>query len=386
MTSRNLSILGLVAVLAVVAGIWLASRQTSTPADTTAVLYPDLKKELDAVTTVRIVKAGGAPAVELKRGENGWTVAERNNFPADDTKLRKLITSLADAKLVEEKTSNPESYATLGVEDVSNAAASGMQVEIEGPKQPVKVIVGKQATGGQSHYVRRAGEPKSWQINKSIDTSSSADQWLRKSVLDVSADRVQSAEVSVGAAKPYSAVKKTRADAEFTVEGLPKGKELSSPSAADSFASALSGLTLSDVQPATAITDKPSARATIKTFDGLVTEATGWKKDDKHYVALKTSYDAALAEKFKVATADTEKKDAGTNSKADADKKDPATDNSEGAPPAAETPAAEPAKPATRNVEEEATKSNAQLTGWVYEIPAYKYDAIFKPLDELIKK
>jgi hypothetical protein len=374
MTSRNLSILGLVAVIAVVAGVWLAGRQTSTPADTTAVLYPDLKKELDAVTAVRIVKAGGTPAVELERAEGGWTVAERNNFPADDAKLRKLITSLADAKLVEEKTSNPESYKALGVEDISNAAAGGVQIEIDGAKQPLKLIVGKQASGGQSYYVRRAGEPKSWLINKSIDTSSSADQWLRKSVIDVSADRVQSAEVTVGTAKPYSALKKTRADADFTVEGLPKGKELSSPSAADNFATALAGLTLSDVQPATAVTDKPSAHATIKTFDGLVTEATGWKKDDKHYVALKTSYDAALAEKFKVATADAEKKEA------------PAA-NSEGAPPAAaDKPAEEAAKSATRNVEEEASKANAQLTNWVYEIPAFKYDAIFKPVDELIKK
>jgi hypothetical protein len=373
MTSRNLSILGLIAVIAVAAGIWLAGRQTSSPAETSAALYPDLKNELNDITTVRIVKAGGTAAAEMKRSENGWTVTERNNFPADDAKLRKLIASLAEAKTLEEKTSNPESYATLGVEDISNAGAGGMQIEIEGPKQPLKLIVGKQAPGASSHYVRRAGEPKSWLINKSIDTSSSADQWLRKNVIDVSADRVQSAEVTVGTAKPYTAQKKTRADAEFAVEGLPKGKELASPSAADNFASALSGLTLSDVREASTMTDKPSAQTTIKTFDGLVTHATGWKKDDKHYVALKTSYDAALAEKFKVATAETEKKDAAT------DKKDPPAANSEGAPPTAE-------KPAGRNVEEEATKANAQLSGWVYEIPAYKYDAIFKPIDELIKK
>lgn len=375
MTSRNLSILGLVAVIAVVAGLWLAGRQTtSTPAgtDTTAMLYPDLKKEIDAITTVRILKAGTTPAVELKRGEGGWTVTQRNNYPADDAKLRKLISGLADAKTVEEKTSNPESYKTLGVEDISDTAAGGMQVEIEGPKQPVKLIVGKQASGSQSQYVRRAGEPKSWQINKSIDTSSSADQWVRKSIIDVGADRVQSAVVTVGNAKPYSAEKKTRADADFAVVGLPKGKELSSPSAADSFASALTGLTLSDVKTANAITDKPSATATIKTFDGLVAEATGWQRDEKYYVALKTSYDAALAEKFKVATAETEKKDDAANG--------------EGAPPAADKPAAEPAKPAALNVEEEASKANAQLNGWVYEIPAYKYEAIFKPIDELIKK
>lgn len=381
MTSRKLLILGIVAIVAVVGGIWLAQRQTSTPSSEAAVLYPALKKELDAITAVRIVKAGGAPAVELKRGQSGWTVSDRANYPADDAKLRKLITSLADAKLVEEKTSNPESYATLGVEDISNAAAGGVQIEIDGPKQPLKLIVGKQGSGGQSQYVRRVGEPQSWLVNKDIDTSASADQWLEKTIVNVSADRIQSAEVTVAKAKPYSAVKKSRADADFTVEGLPKGKELSSPAAADSFATALASLMLSDVQSASAITGEPTARTTIKTFDGLVADVSGWKQDDKRYIALKTSYDAAQAERFKVATA------AATDEKADKDKKEDAAANSEGAPPTAETkPAAEPAKAAAPNVEEEVSKANAQINGWVYEIPAYKYDAIFKPLDELIKK
>jgi glucan-binding YG repeat protein len=222
--------------------------------------------------------------------------------------------------------------------------------------------------------VRRAGEPQSWLINKNLDTAASPDQWLRKQVIDVSADRIQSAEVAIGKAKPYSALKKSRADADFVVEGLPKGKELSSPSAADSFATALAGLTLTDVQSATAVSGTPDARATLKTFDGLVTEASGWKKDDKHYIALKTSFDAAHAERFKVATA------------AETEKKEADAPQGEGAPPAEKTPAAEPAKSAATNVADEASSTNAKLTGWVYEIPAYKYDAIFKPLDELIKK
>ena len=378
MTSRKLSILAIVAVVAVIAGLWLAGRHTSPPSSESAALYPDLKSELASITAVRIVKAGGSPALEVKRGESGWTVAERHDYPADEAKLRKLITSLAEAKVLEEKTSNPESYPALGVEDVSDAAAGGVQIELDGPKQPVKLIVGKQAQGAQSQYVRRAGEPKSWLVNKSIDTSSSADQWLRKQIIDVSADRVQSAEVSIGKSKPYSAVKKTRADADFTVEGLPKGKELSSPSAADNFATALAGLTLSDVKAASEVTDPPSARTTIRTFDGLVTEVSGWEKDDKHYVALKTSFDAALADKFKVATADAEKKEAASEEK-------DAPANAEGAPPTDKSNDAA-AQPAAPDVAGESTKANAQLNGWVYEIPAYKYEAIFKPLDDLIKK
>ncbi len=373
MTSRKLSILALVAVIAVVAACGSAGRQTSPPSTESAALYPDLKSELARSLTLRIVKAGGTPALEVKRGDNGWTVTERHNYPADEAKLRKLITSLTEAKVLEEKTIQLESYKALGVEDVSDAAAGGVQIELDGPKQPIKLIVGKQAQGAQSQYVRRAGEPKSWLVNKSIDTSSSADQWLRKDIIDVSADRVQSAEVTVDKSKPYSAVKKTRADADFTVEGLPKGKTPSSPSAADNFATALAGLTLSDVKAASEVTDPPSARATIKTFDGLVTEADRWKKDDKHYVALKTSYDAALCRQI-------QSRDCGCRRRKRRQRE------TRRRRPASQTSPLTPRKPATRNVAEESTKANAQLNGWVYEIPAYKYDAIFKPLDELIKK
>ena len=66
-------------------------------------------------------------------------------YPADAAKVRKLLLALAEAKPVEEKTSNPANYAALGVEDVSSADATGVRVELEGTAQPVNLIVGKAA-------------------------------------------------------------------------------------------------------------------------------------------------------------------------------------------------------------------------------------------------
>ena len=70
-----------------------------------------------------------------------------------------------------------------------------MRIELVGPPKPVNLIVGKPGIGAQSSYVRRAGEPQSWLIDASIDTSASPDAWLRKDIIDVSADRMQSARV-----------------------------------------------------------------------------------------------------------------------------------------------------------------------------------------------
>ena len=346
MTSRRLLILGIAAIVAIVAGVWLAGREGSSGSSGSQALYPGLKEQLNSVTAIRIYKAGDARVVELKREGDSSTVTERDNYPADEGKLRRLLIAIADAKLYEEKTSNPEGYATLGVEDTKGNGATSLRIELVGTPKPVNLIVGKQGAGARSTYVRRAGEPQSWLIDTTIDTSSAPEAWLRKDIIDVSADRMQSASVQTKGGKPYTAAKAARADTNFAVEGLPKGKSLSAPTAANSVAMALASLSLADVRTASTFqSTPPAARATFKTFDGLVVEADGWVQDQKHYIALRPSFDAALAERFKV----------------------------------------EAPNPAAPNVAEDAKKFAAKVTGWVYEIPDYKYESVFKPVDQLVK-
>jgi Domain of unknown function (DUF4340) len=364
MTSRRLLTLIVAALIAIGAGLWLATRQASTVADQErAALCPELKQQLDAVKSVRIYKAGDVRSVELVRQDRGWGVSERAGYPADEPKLRKLLRSLADAKVFEEKTSNPAGYKSLGVEDISESAATGVRLELTGQQAPVNLLVGKSGVGGESQYVRRAGEAQSWLVDHTIDTSASPDAWLRKDVLDVSADRVQAASVSIKGQKTYTAAKNSRADAGFSVTNLPKGKKLSSPSAANGFSTALSGLTLADVRPASAFDGQaPDAQATFTTFDGLVVQLDGWSRNDKRFVAVKTSHDAQVADRFKVATT-------ATDDKASAGDTKPA-------------PAAVESK--TPNAAEEAKVANDRLAGWVYELPSYKYEQVFKPLEQLL--
>jgi hypothetical protein len=366
MTSRRLLILGIAALLIIVAGVWLAGREGSTGTSAgTSALYPGLKEQLNAVNAVRLYKAGDARVVELVRKDDGWKVSERGSYPADEGKVRKLLIAIADAKTAEQKTADPQQYAKLGVEDTKATGATSLRIELVGTQKPVDLIVGKQAVGARANYVRRAGEPQSWLIDTTIDTSATPDAWLRKDIIDVSADRVQSATVSVKGGKPYTAAKSARAEQNFAVTGLPKGKSLSAPTAANSVAMALAALSLADVKPASAFqSTPPAARATFKTFDGLVVDVDGWIQDQKHYVALHPSFDAAQAERFKVATAPVE------------EKKDEKAGEQKEAPP----------QPAAPNVAEDAKKVTEKVTGWVYEIPDYKYESLFKPVDQLVSK
>ena len=383
MTPRRLLILGAAAVVVLVGALLLSNPRSSADQKSAGALYPQLKEQVNAVTAVRIFKAGDAKAVEVQRKDAEWNVVERSGYPADVAKVRKLLLALAQAKPLEEKTSNPQNYPTLGVEDVSDAKATGVRIELEGTPKAVNLIVGKAGSGANSTYVRRVGEPASWLVDQSLTASSNPHDWLRSSVIDISADRIQSATITLGSAKPYSAAKTTRADADFTVDGLPKGKQLSAPAAANGFASALSALTLADVRPASDFSaDKPIAHATYRTFDGLVAEVDGWMKDSKHYVAIKTSYDKALAQRFHVETTAPEKATDKAAGKSEAKPADTA------ATPTAATQSIDAAQKAAAANEkiEDAARINTALAGWVYEIPEYKYEAIFKPLDSLLKK
>ena len=355
MTPRRLLILAVIAVVAVIGAVLLANQRASTARVPSDLLYAELKAQADSVKAIRIYKAGDTRALEIIRNGAEWTLTERNAYPIAAVKARRLVQALSDAKILEEKTADPTKYAALSVEDVSAAEAKGVRIELEGPATPVNLIVGKDGPSGKASYVRRVGDTQSWLVNTQLSASPEIGDWLDKEIINVSSDRIQSVAVAIEGQKPYSAAKSTRADADFKVEPLPKGKALSSPSAANSAATALMSLSLDDVVPKADVTSsKAVAQATYKSFDGLVVQVDGYKKDDKRYIALTPTYDAALAEKFHIKT------DADAKAKADA--------------------AAAP------NVEEEAKTAAAKVASWAYQIPDYKYDAIFRPLDEMLKK
>ena len=359
MTSRKVLILAVAAIAVLAVALLLTQRATSSRTKPASVLYPDLKSELASITAVQVFKAGDAQTVELARKDNQWVVTERAGYPANTSKVNKLLIALSEAKPVEEKTANPENYPTLGVEDLKELSASGTRLELQGVSSPVNLIVGKSA-GTRGAYVRRAGESTSWLIDQNLDVSDAPGEWLRTSIIDVGADRVQSVTVATEGAKPYTVEKSARADADFRTTAVPKGKKADTFTV-NGFASALSHLNLSDVHAAREFEGgKPSSHATVRTFDGLVVDVDGWTKDGKHFIAVRTSYDEGLAKRFHVETKPAEKA---------------ANDESEAS-----------AKPATDNVAETAKTTDDQLKEWVFEIPDYKYEALFKPSSALVEK
>lgn len=362
MTGRRLIVLVILALLAIVGAVWLSSERDLRRGESAgSPVFPTLSGALNDITEVRLVKAGGQTAVTLKRGEKHWQVVERSLYPADGGKLRKLLIDLAELRILEQKTSNPENYAVLGVEDVSAPTATGVRLELSGAPQPIALIVGKSA-GGRSSYARAGESAASIVVTPALTLDTEPKNWLDRVVVDIAANRVQQASISGGKGAAYIALRESRERTDLTVRDLPKGRELASPTAANPIASAFSGLSFEDVRavPADEQWGTDAAQAEYRLFDGTILEITGRKDGEQHWIRLTARFDDAQQQRFVVA-------------------------------PAAETqtPTA-PASPPVSEPKPEEARSQAQVlaarfAGWAYEIPAYQYDALFRPLDELLK-
>src|SRR5262249_41769510 len=149
--------------------------------------------ELDSVTTVSIFKGSPTPTVTVHKQGDTWTVAERADYPADVSKVRKLILALNDAKIREEKTSNPDNYAVIGVEDATKAGATGAQIELQAKSGKLDVIVGKPT--GRGNFVRRAAEKTSYVAEPGISLESEPRFWIDTHLLDIDNAKIQSIEL-----------------------------------------------------------------------------------------------------------------------------------------------------------------------------------------------
>ena len=324
------------------------STQRNLPRDSRGgALLPGLTGQLNTVTSLSVRRGSATPTVTVHEQAGRWTVAERADYPADVPKLRKLLLALSDAKVVEEKTSNPASFPVIGVEDPALPGASGAEVSIVAKDGKHAVIVGKPF--GEGNFARRGGENRSYSVEPGISFEAEPRHWIDSRLLDIAASNVQSVAVKpatasaytvhravgVGAAAASGAAAGPRAGAGagappspaataadgFTLDGVPPGRKAADAASLAPSPTAFSGLTADDVAPAADIDFSKATVATVTFADGNVLTITGTMSGDKHWIQLQTTKDAAL---------------------------------------------------------------NAKAAGRAFEIAAYRFDSVFRPLEQML--
>ena len=329
MNARRVVALLAAGLALIVFAMWIASqRHLERAALAGDLVLPGLEHNVNAVTEVGLRKGDGT-GTTLKRDSAGWSVAERG-WPADPGKVRKLLLDLGALNIVEEKTRLPANYPQLGVQDVSSPTATGTRIEVITPARTWALIVGK-SSGAKSGYVRLANASQTLLAAPLLTVDADPKGWLDHALIDLAPERVRQVDERPIEGAGFSATRDKKEQTDFTVTPVPRGRELTAPGAADPIAGSLSSLTFDEVAKAGAAADPKVAHALFRTFDGLEVNVAGRKDGARALVTIHTH-----------ATA--------------------------------------------KQTEAEAQQRNARLGGWEFAIPDYKYAAIFRPLEDLLKK
>jgi hypothetical protein len=295
MSRTRFSVL-LVAALVAICGAFFLSSQRNLQKDTRgAPLLPTLAPELNTVTEVSITKGSATPAVTLHKTGDHWSVEERADYPADVAKLRRLLLALGDAKVVEEKTSDPANYPIIGVEDPAKPGASGAEVGVVAQDGKHAVIVGKPV--GEGTFVRRAGEIKSYTVEPAISVEAEPRSWIETQLIDIPSSSIQDVEFRPAAGAGYTLHRLKPKEDGFALDKIPAGRKALDAKALAPSASTLSGLATEDVAAAKDIDFSQSAQAIFTLEDGNVITLAGAVVGDKRWIEVQSSKDTALAAK-----------------------------------------------------------------------------------------
>jgi hypothetical protein len=326
MSRQRFMALLVVALAAITAALYLSTQRNVVREVHGLPLLPALASELDSVTSLSVLKGSATPSVTVHKQGEQWTVAERANYPADVPKLRKLLLALSDAKIREEKTSDPANYSIIGVEDPSKPGATGAQIELLAKNAKLGVIVGKPID--QGNFVRRTGEKSSYIVEPGISFEAEPRFWIDTRLLNFSADKLQSIQFKPDTGPAYTVRRVTEAipkldesknsapnaagtpaasaapaapaapaASKFILEGVPSGRQAADANTLAPSPGTFSDLNDDDVAPIAEIDFSKPSTVTLAFSDGSVITLTGASVGEKRWMQVAAPKDAILSAK-----------------------------------------------------------------------------------------
>jgi hypothetical protein len=290
-------------------------------------MFPGLAPKLQDATRIEITHQGKATAIE-KHGDT-WGLVDRGGYVVQASKLRGMLTALTELRLVEQRTSDPEQFNRLGLEDPNGKTGTSnlLRVLDASGKPIVALVVGHRRVRTQGNvpeqvYVRRTDDNQTWLAEGSLQVDADPQLWLERDIMNIDHARIANVAVTHGdetlelARDGQKLVLKAPTEHppldDYKMDDIDRGLEL---------------LTFQDVQTDKEPVGDKVGQSVYTTSDGLAVTATVFKGEKDIWARF-------------AATGSDKTKD-------------------------------------------EADKLNARLAGWTYQLGAWKQKALVPSLDDL---
>lgn len=299
---KKLNSLSILAILTVVMVIWMMITiyQTEDSGDDFSLLYPELFQQLSDINNITFKSEHDE--FTLKRVGTDWVLDEYHDYLADDDLVRRILVDLADARILEPKTDDPELYSVLGVEGADNGGSS-IVINLYSDDNPIAgLILGMardlnvQTAGPQQFYVRRADEERSYLAEGYFNFSPVMLNWIDGQIMDIARERIARVDIIQPNGDTATLINLGEKDKFGTLEDR-ENTIFRYQQLGYDIAGSLHQMRLEDVQPAADFSrgNAEVVRAEFTTYDGLkVTSLTSFN-DGFYFSTFRAEYAPAAA-------------------------------------------------------------------------------------------
>ena len=302
------------AVTVVLAVFVVLDRPTATfdPVDREPV-FPALRSNPDSAAKIEVNSRFGS--FSMVRTDGKWSTPDRFDYPIDERDIRRLIVSISDMRYIERKTSRPDRFARLEVDDVDgiNAESAFLRISDSGGSVLAESIIGRPSArfidgSSSGTYIREPGTNVVWLVSGIANVQTRLIPWLERTIVSLPANTVARVELSSNDGTVTLSREKPDTE-EFVLADAPEGRALNGRKAT-SISRALANVELEDIKPRGELTLPGDAQtAIVTTFDGVAVTARMAKIDGKAWGSFVAAYtgdpsdqsDAAKAARASVA-------------------------------------------------------------------------------------
>lgn len=335
--------------------VFAPDKESSDRSVADTLLLPEISDQINAVSRVEIVTAGNNPIATLFRDESTWRLEQMASYRANWPQLRSLLAALAQARIIEPKTDNPQYYDRLGVEDVSSADAGGVLVKLSIGNQTTGIVIGHQAQGVKGRYVRLQNAAASALVDQDIEVSVIPLDWLDTTIVDISASEVAEVELIHGSGERVLVTRISADQTDFDLVGLPLDREIRNSWTVNSLGSVFAMLEFETVRQQDDLDWSNAAKMRMLMFSGVEIMAEVMEAGGEYLLQLHASHPAAnvVGHQSIENTASIEQQEIDRQAQIDI-------------------------KKAVEDI-------NQNTTGWVYGISKQKFDVLVRRPEELLK-
>ena len=360
MSNKNLLVLSIVAVVTLTWAVFqsqIASSRAKRPQRASfeeSYLIQGL--DLSSIASIRI--GSGEDPLRLVRRGTQFTIASKNDYPADTQKINSLLVDLTDLRISELVTDDAENHESLKVSEEN--AESLIRFFDSNDTLITGVAIGSRhvvegGSGPSQRYVRLLSSPNVFLAEDVPTVSDSALEYVNKELLSLENDEITQVAVSAASGPDYVLkASQEGAEAGYLLENPPEGRELDE-SQAESLVSAFTNVMLQEVYTAEELGQglNPAGTVVCTLKNEVAYRFELLKKDDKSYARLSADYlgDTQIVKENRVES-DEELK-------------------------------AKETKLLARDTAESFTQLHQ---GWIYEIQQWKADKLLTARDDLLKK